>query len=343
MNKSKRHIYLDILNIGACLCVLFMHCNGIAHTYTNTRAWKESMVVETLAYWAVPIFFMISGATLMRYREKYDTRTFFKKRLVKTVVPFLIWSVIMLLFKSLNDIQHFKLSPMSLIDIIMNNRAEQIYWFFIPLFMIYLSIPVLSLLKDNKRALVYMVGIAFITYGLYPVACRLLHIPPNASVMFPLVGGYLLYPLLGYLLADTELARKKRILLYLLGAAGILIRYIPTVVWSVKSGQLNQTFWGYLDFPCILLAVAVFVAAKQLPWEKVFGGSWAQKIIRALSSASFGVYLLHMIVFYYLQEYTGLLPTSYIWRFGIPFVLYAICVIVVLLLKKIPVVKYIVP
>ncbi len=42
----------------------FMHCNGIVHFYDNSRAWKESMVVETLCYWAVPVFFMITGATL---------------------------------------------------------------------------------------------------------------------------------------------------------------------------------------------------------------------------------------------------------------------------------------
>ena len=36
------------------------------------------MVVETLAYWAVPVFFMITGVTLLGYREKYSTATFFK-------------------------------------------------------------------------------------------------------------------------------------------------------------------------------------------------------------------------------------------------------------------------
>lgn len=53
---KKREIYLDMLNIVACFCVISMHCNGIVHTYSNTIPWKQSMFVETVAYWAVPVF-----------------------------------------------------------------------------------------------------------------------------------------------------------------------------------------------------------------------------------------------------------------------------------------------
>ena len=96
---KKRMIYLDVLNILAILAVIMLHHNGIVHTYSNTRAWKTSLIVETIFYWAVPIFLMITGATLMNYREKYDTKTFFKKRIFKVVIPFIFWAVIMLLWK----------------------------------------------------------------------------------------------------------------------------------------------------------------------------------------------------------------------------------------------------
>ena len=42
--QKKRLLYIDILNILACLCVIFMHCNGIAHQYSDTAAWRQSMV-----------------------------------------------------------------------------------------------------------------------------------------------------------------------------------------------------------------------------------------------------------------------------------------------------------
>lgn len=74
---GKRVVYFDVLNILACFCVICLHCNGIVHTYTQTSAWAQSLAVEVICYWAVPIFFMLTGATLMNYRSKYDTKTFF--------------------------------------------------------------------------------------------------------------------------------------------------------------------------------------------------------------------------------------------------------------------------
>ena len=59
IQQKKRLLYIDILNIIACMCVIFMHCNGIAHQYSDTTAWRQSMVIETIAYWAVPVLSLI--------------------------------------------------------------------------------------------------------------------------------------------------------------------------------------------------------------------------------------------------------------------------------------------
>lgn len=42
---------------------------------------------------------MISGATLMNYREKYSTKEFLKRRFLRAGVPFLLWSGVMLIYK----------------------------------------------------------------------------------------------------------------------------------------------------------------------------------------------------------------------------------------------------
>mgnify|MGYP000156850345 FL=1 len=60
--SSKHILYYDILNILACISVVYMHSNGIVHTYSDTSAWRQSMFVESVCYWAVPVFFMLSGA-----------------------------------------------------------------------------------------------------------------------------------------------------------------------------------------------------------------------------------------------------------------------------------------
>ena len=343
IQQKKRLLYIDILNILACLCVIFMHCNGIAHQYSDTAAWRQSMVIETIAYWAVPVYFMISGATLLDYRDKYLTRVFFKKRFLKTGIPFAAWTLISLAYKIQFQQMEFEPGLSSIVSLFTNTTAENVYWFFIPLFMVYLSMPVLSLLKDYKHILLYMAGMAFLVYSVYPVCCIVFQIPMNGSIQIPVAGGYILYVILGYLLATTDMTRKTRILFYILGLAGAGIRFGSTILGSSESAGLDQTFWGYMKFPAVFLAVGVFVAAKYGPWDKLENTPKIRWIVTTLAGTGFGVYLMHMIVFHILQDATGLSMESGWWRLVMPFVIYGICVVLVLILKKIPVLKYIVP
>ncbi|MFR7444639.1 MAG: acyltransferase family protein [Sellimonas intestinalis] len=92
INQKEHYFYIDILRILACLCVIYMQCNRIADPYTDTSVYRQRMFVETIAYWAVPVFFMISGATLFDYRERYQTGAYFKKRFLKTGLPFITWT-----------------------------------------------------------------------------------------------------------------------------------------------------------------------------------------------------------------------------------------------------------
>lgn len=340
---KKRYQYIDILNILACLCVVFMHCNGIVHSYENTRAWKESMIVETLAYWAVPVFFMISGATLLGYREKYSTSVFLKKRLIKTVIPFFVWTVINVVFKTAAGLMKPDFSAGGIISMFNNTTVENVYWFFIPLFMVYLSMPVVSLLKENRRVLIYTACAAFLIYSVYPMFCRFTGVQQNSAVIFPAAGGYLLYTVLGYILSTGEYSRGTRIFVYAAGIFGIAVRYGSTVILSAEKGELAEDFWGYLNFPAVLLSAAVFLMARHIPWEKIFRTDKSRKIVSQIAGAGFGVYLMHMIVYRILEHLTGLGAHTYVWRFGMPFVIYFICVGAVLIIKKIPGLRHIVP
>ena len=87
-------LYISLLNCIACLGVILLHANGIFWSHPTGLLWTSSNFIETFFYWPVPIFFMISGATLMNYRESYYTILFLKNRIKKTVVPCLFWSVV---------------------------------------------------------------------------------------------------------------------------------------------------------------------------------------------------------------------------------------------------------
>ena len=94
---QKRILYFDVLNILACICVIWLHCNSVLYSYDpGAGLWRLSLFVQVICHFAVPAFFMISGANLMNYREKYSTAEFIKRRFLRTLIPLLIWSGILL-------------------------------------------------------------------------------------------------------------------------------------------------------------------------------------------------------------------------------------------------------
>ena len=341
----RRVLYYDILNVAACIAVLFLHFNGLAHAYSPTPEWLQALVAECLFYWAVPVFFMLSGATLMTYRKRCSTREFLVKRARRTLVPFLAWSLLALAWKVATAQMPAPMGPRTLVNLVMNTHIIDVYWFFIPLFAIYLAMPVLSYLGDGKHdgILWYAAGVAFLTISILPCLLKLVGIQFNGALQFPLLSGYLVYPVLGYLLSRTQLTKWQRIAIYALGIFGLVLRYVSTAVLSFRAGSVVETFWGYTNFPGVLLSVAVFVFAKQVRWERVFSTQRRAKALSTLAGGSFGVYLMHMVFFWYALLLTGMNGGFLFWRTVMPLIAYGVCLAMTLTLKRIPVVRRIVP
>lgn len=342
--EKKRVLYYDLLNICACFSVICLHCNGKAHTYTNTIGWFQAFAVEVLCYWAVPVFFMLSGANLLNYREKYDTKTFLKKRFSIIFVPFLAWSVIMLAFKCLTG--QYSIAETGVKNTILNifnNKIENVYWFFDALFSVYLSMPLLSLLVNNKKVMRYAVCIVFVLRSFMPYFKVWTGISIFSGLSLPVAGDYIIYVLLGYLLATDDIPKKWRAVIYSLGIFGAVFRYAATYYLDLKSGETNKTYFSYFGFFAVFLSVAVFVLFKYIPWDKFFRSERSHKIIAKISSCSFGIYLIHMIVLRSAALIPGIVSGSWPWRIFGPFVFYAVALAVILVIKKIPVLKKIVP
>lgn len=335
----KRIVYFDILNIIAALSVVFLHCNGIAHTFSNTLSWYQALAVEVCLFWPVPVFFMLSGATLIGYRDRYSTKEFIKKRFMRTFVPFVIWS---LLNAFINRVNPLDIGIKNFINKFTSSSFEGVYWFFIPLFAVYLAIPVISLLKDNRKILWYMFFMGFFTISFLPPILSYFDLTWNNYMNFVLTGGYLNFAIIGYLISTEELNIKKRLCIYFLGILGILIRYGATVYLTLSEGQINRTFFNYHGYYSVFLAVAVFVFIKYSKIVKKIGENEKfTKLLKTISGCSFGVYLMHMIVYRFLARF--ITTNCWEWRLLVPFLIYGLCVLCTFILKKIPILKHIVP
>ena len=350
-NNKKYILYFDLLNIFACFAVVALHVNGAVHTFAKTRNWVSCMFIEALFYFAVPVFFMLTGATLMNYRKRYGTGTFFKKRLLKTLVPFIIWSIIGICWSvfytngmTISDIN----TPAKFIGAVINCKGMGIYWFFPALFSVYLTIPLFSLVDDDKRIgkkgiFTYLILVYIVLNVLLPFVCRLTGIQWNSALNAVSCGGYVVWFLIGYLLANTDINKKFRMLIYILGLIGFFMYFYLTVQNSFKTGRFDKTYAGYMNIPAIFMGTAVFVLFKYGKWNLIDKHEKAVRFVRNLSSASFGVYLIH----YYLKDFSirhfGIDPRSTLYRIVGTFIIYGLSVIIVRVIQKIPVIRKMVP
>lgn len=350
-NNKKYILYFDLLNIFACFAVVALHVNGAVHTFAKTRNWVSCMFIEALFYFAVPVFFMLTGATLMNYRKRYDTGAFFKKRIFKTFVPFMIWSIIGICW-SIFYTKGMKISdintPAKFISAVINCKGMGIYWFFPALFSVYLTIPLFSLVDEDKRIgkkgiFTYLILVYIVLNVLLPFVCRLTGIQWNSALNAVSCGGYVVWFLIGYLLANTDINKKFRILIYILGLLGFFMYFYLTVQNSFKTGRFDKTYAGYMNIPAIFMGTAVFVFFKYGKWNFIDKHEKAVRFVRNLSSASFGVYLIH----YYLKDFSirhfEIDPRNTLYRIAGTFIIYGLSVIIVRVIQKIPVIRKMVP
>lgn len=337
--KIEKKEYLTVLSLLSCIAVVFLHVNGMFWSFSYSVTWFSANVIESLFYYAVPVFFMITGATLIDYRDRYSTKTYFKKRIIKVLIPYLIWSLGYITYNICVGSRGFSLSQ--IINDLLNGLGGYYFWFFIPLFAIYIIIPIISLIpkEKRKRCFEYIIIICFLTISVLPFIFKLIKI--NLPIDFALFScSYILYVITGYYFDNYEINERKRGLIYLLGFVGLFIHIFGTFFMSYKNGVVDELFKGYLNFPCVLYSVAIFVFFKYF-LKKHSINKKLSSIINVISTTTFGVYLIQQIVIVIGGKIFDI--QSLIYRTLGAVIIFLICVLIIKIIQKIPVIKYIVP
>lgn len=334
--KKKRVIWVDLLNIVACFCVVWMHCtNDAVHHFTGeiSSPYIIGVITHTVAYWPVPVFIMLSGYNLIAYHGNWSK--FYKKRWRKTVVPFLLWSLFYCIFN-----YHRGLPLKDFIELLINGRFCGTMWFFIPLFSIYLCMPVLNLFVKNAsiRQLRAYLLVGFIFISLIP--CILDFSKISYTDMFPVGSNFLLIAVAGYVIPHDRWFETHKTLFYICGAFALILHgallFCITYIW----GEQSRSFLNCIYPTNILITISVYLFFYTNDWYAILKKiRVTPSAVQYISSCSFGIYLVHPF-YRSLVEYfhiNGFMP--YV---GV-FILYIVSFITVSLMKRIPLLRIMVP
>lgn len=345
--KTKRIEYIDLANVISTFAVVILHTNGCFWDFSRERYWLTANVIESLFIFAVPVFFMISSISLMDYQKKYDTKIYLKKRFSKTVIPFLFWTFMGLLFDIffLHTVKVSDLTLKVLVDGFINNRFVQIYWFFMPLFGIYLSIPLFASIEEGKRIELfkYLFVVGFIFNATIPFLLSAFHLNITWPLNINVVIGYAIFVVMGYLIHKMDFTPNQRCIIYVAGLAGFLMHFCGTYYESYALGDVSQIYKNLTYAPIVMYSGAFLLFIKQIS-EKVMKTN-VSKYVHFIKKYTFPIYLMHYYIIEILNRYLHLAnyTKSIFYRLGMPLVVIPITIILTALIRKLRVGKKVLP
>jgi len=335
--KPKEYtLWMNVLQVAAAFSVVLIHASSWLMYAINSN-FPMHLFFAVVCIWAVPVFFMLSGAKLMNYRERYGTKTYFLKRFKKTVIPWAFWSAVaLLIYGSVFDRSILVVLTDYIIGL-WHNTLLPMSWFFIPLFGVYLCIPLVSLLKERRRLLWCVAG-ALLIFGM--VWFNWLRPPSPGNIgdpRFP-ISGYLGYAILGYLLNSEKFNRVERTIIYSLGLCGAIYLYVHILLSSLRGGVMNTDLLSYMTPPLLLMSVGVFVLFRQIQWERLFRGQRSIMVLTQVSACGLGIYLIHTFL---LNAAEYIVPKSMEipWCVLTAFIVFSVAALLVWVARKIPVLR----
>ena len=318
------------MRVAACLMVIIVHSTEPFYLGGD----GSQILTMADAFWAsffdsfvrscVPLF--IIASSFLQFPLHYSTGEFFRRRAVRILIPFIIWTVIYA-FAWGESAENFK-------NLIFNfNYSAGHLWFVYMLIGVYLLMPLLSpwAEKVEKKELQIYLGIWLFT-TLIPIfrdwyaggSTTVIYGPSglprqalvpfwgeaswNAYGTFYYFSGFIGYLLMGLYFRKFvgELSWKKTLAIavpsFLTGFAisfgGFLLRVCKSACGELPVGGTVdmavwwETTWCNDTFGVALMAIAWILLFKKCKAD----GKFYQRVLLPVSNASYGIYLAHLLI-----------------------------------------------
>lgn len=327
--SRKREVWIDWMRVAACFMVLLVHSTEPFYLggegsliLTKSDAFWSSFF-DSFVRACVPLF--IVASSYLQFPIHYSAGEFVRRRSVRILIPFLVWTVVYALVWG-EPVENFR-------NLIFNfNYASGHLWFVYMLIGIYMIMPLLSpwAEKVGKRELqVYLAiwvftlfiplirdwvgGTMAFTYGpsglprqtLYPLWGETSW---NSYGIFYYISGFIGYLFLGLYLRKFvgELSWGKTLAIaipsYLAGFVVVFGGFLRRVYESAEGvfpvgGLVEKAVWWETTWCNDTIGVALMTLAWILLFRKITAdGGFYKKVLLPVSKASYGMYLCHLLI-----------------------------------------------
>lgn len=287
-NRKSREFYIELLRIICIFLVIYNHTRDYGYSLYQHASGADYWLSANLTVFckiAVPIFFMISGVTLLAKEE--SLKDLYLKRVLRFVLVILLFTLLQYLrMYRVNPEGGFHISTWLLYSY--SGNIIEPYWYLKSYLAFLLILPFLRVLAKNmeNRHFEYLIWLKIaetVTSTIHMLTGYLM------NVQFPLGLNLIFYPLIGYYLAKKCQCKWKRSLCFLLAIVVTIVTVFGMTWFNVVRGEFND---GFLTNYTWLIATMVFIGVKDM---QIREGLFRQAVL-LFGPAVFGAYLIEDVI-----------------------------------------------
>ena len=340
---NNRIIPFDVLRIIAAFAVVILHVTSQRlDTSFPSSEWEIRNVYDSFVRWCVPVFVMISGALFLNQGRNVNVGRLYKKNILHLIFIFLAWSFIYAIYLAIVKCDY------SISHILLRIIEGPVhFWFLKILIGLYVTIPILRMITQNKQSEEYFLIVALITAFVLPMIFTFIGLYNESYKSFALyhynaygiriASGYVGYFVLGHYLYTYRLSGLVKRFVYIMGLFSVLSVIFLTHWYSHRINASSELFYDNLNVFTLLESIAIYLAIIELKISKKY-----YPLVSRLSSLSLGVYLSHFLVIMLFNNLFGIDSGSFNPLFFIPcysLIVFVLSCLIVSLIMKIPILK----
>jgi surface polysaccharide O-acyltransferase-like enzyme len=297
MERSPHRLFwADAMRTVATLSVIILHTSaGMLYAIKDISLahWSVACFYNSFSRFCVPLFLILTGSLLLGKEDSLFS--FFKKRFSKILIPFLFWSLFYLLYH-----QAFQISWQDLRGLALRWSSYHL-WYLYLLLGIYLFTPILNrwIKQAPYTEIIYFIGLWLLATTLEVWGNRLYF---KTSIELRYFAGFIGYVVLGYFLIKYKNDKYIKFLYsirYVIFIISFIITFAGTYYLSLRKESYQEVFHNNLSINVIMLSVAIFLII--INWKET-NSNILNQFICQISKYSFGIYLIHPFVLYFLPN-----------------------------------------
>ena len=352
-NSNKILNYISLVKIVSACLVILKHTNSNYWIYNEY--WVSTNIICSFCMCAVPLFALCIGATLLNFNEKYGIKEYWKRRIIKVIIPIIGWNIFYYFYRVyiLKNFQKIDLNFINIYKLYFENKLYGIISSLRTFIFGYMIIPLISFIDKSKKIKLYSYGLIFIIINqstipyLINIYLNYINLSNESKYGFNIKWpynyntGYLAYLFSGYIIQNTKFNLIIKLFLYAFGIFGLILRIIISHALTLRYKKPDNTQINYLNLPIVFYSCSVFLFIKEN--SKYIFKIISIKYINKIGALSLGPFFLHNLIIATLPYIFKYNKFSFNYRFFGFILISIICFLLTFIIRKIPIIKYLTP